>query len=84
LHQEKSGNPGSRILIVKNVLTWFYHRKIRRNEAKAETLKKEKADILEKVMETETYKVAKEILEKFGAEPPAARPGAMVTIFILF
>ena len=44
-------------------------------------MKKEKADILEKVMETETYRVAKEILEKFGNEPSSARPG-MVIIFL--
>jgi hypothetical protein len=39
----------------------------------AEKLKKEKSTLLEKVMETETYKVAKEILEKFGVEHPAAK-----------
>jgi hypothetical protein len=38
-------------------------------------------DILEKVMETETYKVAKEILEKFGTEPPASRSATMVSPF---
>jgi hypothetical protein len=47
---------------------------MRLNDAKAEKLKKEKADILETVMETETYKVAKEILEKFGGELPVNRP----------
>ena len=60
-------------MLVKNLLTWWYHRKIRKNEAQAETLKKEKASMIEKVMETETYKVAKEILEKFGLEHPASK-----------
>jgi hypothetical protein len=32
-------------------------------------------------METETYKVAKEILEKFGTEPPASRSATMVSPF---
>jgi hypothetical protein len=53
---------------------------MRLNDAKAEKLKKEKADILETVMETETYKVAKEILEKFGGELPVNRP-LMVILF---
>ena len=65
-------------MLVKNLLTWWYHRKIRKNEAQAETLKKEKATMIEKVMETETYKVAKEILEKFGLEHPASKT-AMVS-----
>lgn len=63
-------------MIMKNVLTWWYHRKIRLNEAKADKLKKQKETLLEKVMETETYKVAKEILEKFGVEHPANRINA--------
>ena len=45
-------------------------------------MKKEKASLIEKVMETETYKVAKEILEKFGMEHPASRT-TMVRSFLL-
>jgi len=57
-------------MTIKNSLTWWYHRKIKRNEVKAEKLKKDKVSLLEKVMETETYKVAKEILDKYGSEMP--------------
>ncbi len=50
----------------KRVLTWWYHRKIKKNEVQLDTLKKQKAKILEEVMETETYKVAKELLDEFS------------------
>lgn len=53
--------------VVKRCLTWWYHRKLRRNEEKLQKLRQEKTKILEEVMETETYKVAKEILDKYGA-----------------
>ncbi|KAK4884161.1 hypothetical protein RN001_000432 [Aquatica leii] len=56
------------ILLVKRVLTWYYQRKISRKQNKLVTLRNEKKEILEKVMETETYKVAKTILDKFA--PP--------------
>ena len=55
-------------LLIKRILTWWYHRKIRKNEVQLEDLKKKKAKILDEVMETETYKVAKEILEKYAPE----------------
>lgn len=47
-------------------MTWYYSRKIRRNQSKLVKLKEEKKKILEQVEETETYKVAKQILDKFG------------------
>ena len=56
------------LLFIRRLLTWFYHRKIVRNEAKLTTLRKKKTKILNEVMETETYKVAKEILEKYAPE----------------
>ena len=37
-----------------------------KNEKKLELLKQRKLKILDEVMEKETYKVAKEILDKFG------------------
>ncbi|KAL1512526.1 hypothetical protein ABEB36_002107 [Hypothenemus hampei] len=52
--------------LIKKFLTWYYNRKIRKNEKKLVTLKEKKKQILETVMETETYKVAKQILDKFG------------------
>lgn len=76
------------IVVIKKFLSWYYNRKIRRNERKLVSLKERKKKILENVMETETYKVAKDILDKFGNEPklplpvlrvkeatPAAKPG---------
>jgi len=55
-------------VFLKRFLTWWYHRKIRKNEVRLENLKKQKAKILDEVMETETYKVAKEILDEFASD----------------
>ena len=55
-------------IFLKRFLTWWYHRKIRRNEIAMEKLKKQKAKILDEVMETETYKVAKELLDEFATD----------------
>ncbi|XP_058058573.1 endoplasmic reticulum junction formation protein lunapark-B [Anopheles bellator] len=54
------------IFIVKRVLAWHYERKVRQNSNKLKDLRTEKKKILEKVMEKETYKVAVEILDKYG------------------
>jgi len=54
------------IWLLRRFLTWWYHRKIIKNEKKLELLKQRKLKILDEVMEKETYKVAKEILDKFG------------------
>ncbi|KAF7283953.1 hypothetical protein GWI33_022778 [Rhynchophorus ferrugineus] len=56
------------IWLIKKFLTWYYNRKLIKNEKKLVTLKEKKKKILENVMETETYKVAKQILDKFGNE----------------
>jgi len=47
---------------------WYYSRKITNNEEKLLLLKEEKQRILEEVMENETYKKAKEILDKHDPE----------------
>ncbi|XP_023027697.2 endoplasmic reticulum junction formation protein lunapark-B [Leptinotarsa decemlineata] len=57
------------VWIIKSFMTWYYSRKIQRNEKKLIKLRDEKKKILDNVMETETYKVAKKILDKFGNEP---------------
>jgi len=75
------------IYVLRRILTWWYHRKVARGDSKLAALREKKAKILEEVMEKETYKVAKLILDKFGpgknqtlATPPRptgpARPGA--------
>lgn len=53
---------------VKRLLTWYYRRKISRNENKLSSLRQEKKKLLEHVMDTETYKSAKIILDKFAPE----------------
>lgn len=53
---------------MKKVLTSYYRWKVRRNENKLLLLKEKKEGILDQVMETETYKVAKDILETFAPE----------------
>ncbi|EFA06588.1 Protein lunapark-like Protein [Tribolium castaneum] len=56
------------LILIKRTLSWYYSRKIRKNQKKLSTLKEEKKKILEEVMDKETYKVAKTILEKFAPE----------------
>uniref|UniRef100_A0A182VBE5 Endoplasmic reticulum junction formation protein lunapark n=2 Tax=Anopheles merus TaxID=30066 RepID=A0A182VBE5_ANOME len=54
------------IFVLKRVLAWHYERKLRLNANKLKDLRADKKKILENVMEKETYKVAVEILDKFG------------------
>jgi len=59
------------------VCSWIFHRSMQgyynwrmvSNSTKSVKLRKKKKDILEDVMNTETYKVAKEILDVFGEKP---------------
>lgn len=57
-----------RIISTKKGLTWYYKRKISQNQTKLRSLNDEKKKILENVMEKETYKKAKIILEKYAPE----------------
>jgi len=54
------------IYILRRCLTWWYHRKVAKGDGKLATLREKKAKILDEVMEKETYKVAKQILDKFA------------------
>lgn len=66
--------------IVRKVLTWWYHRKVSRNERQLSKLVETKTEILNDVMETETYKVAKEILEKYAPEKlSTTKPTVIIT-----
>ncbi|XP_043245743.1 endoplasmic reticulum junction formation protein lunapark-A-like [Amphibalanus amphitrite] len=56
------------VFLLKRLLMWYYGRKISKNELKLASLKKKKETILEEVQDKETYKVAKQILEKFAPE----------------
>ena len=59
------------------ISSWMFHKSVQgyynwrmvSNSAKSVKLRKKKKDILEDVMNTETYKVAKEILDVFGDKP---------------
>lgn len=62
-----------RIFSTKKILTWYYNRKLRKNQGKLSTLKDQKKKMLEEVMDKETYKVAKDILEKFAPEQVVRR-----------
>lgn len=55
-----------RLILIKRALSWYFDRKIVKNKSKYESLKKEKQQLLDDVMENETFKVAKEILEKYA------------------
>ncbi|GBO35941.1 hypothetical protein AVEN_29951-1 [Araneus ventricosus] len=54
-----------RLYILKKFLQWYFLQKIRHNEENLLELKKRKKSLLEFAMETETYKVVKELLEKY-------------------
>ncbi|RUS79063.1 hypothetical protein EGW08_013168 [Elysia chlorotica] len=50
---------------LKKLLHWYFVKRIASNDGELLKLREQKKQILEDVMETETYKKAKEILEKF-------------------
>ncbi|XP_024417301.2 endoplasmic reticulum junction formation protein lunapark isoform X1 [Desmodus rotundus] len=70
---------------IRTVLIYFFSKRTERNNEALDDLKSQKKKILEEVMEKETYKTAKLILERFDPdskktkefEPPSA--GAAVT-----
>eukprot|EP00092_Neocalanus_flemingeri_P095252 GFUD01121180.1.p1 GENE.GFUD01121180.1~~GFUD01121180.1.p1 ORF type:complete len:424 (-),score=140.10 GFUD01121180.1:42-1313(-) len=63
---------------LRKLLTWWYHRKVRRDDLKLEELKEKKVKILDEVKEKETYVVAKEILDRFGQNQSVVRPVAQL------
>lgn len=73
------------IWTLRTVLIFFFSKRTERNNEALDDLKSQKKKILEEVMEKETYKTAKLILERFDPdskkakefEPPSA--GAAVT-----
>lgn len=56
------------VILVKRLVTWYYRRKLTHNQEKLHDMREEKKMLLENVMDTETYKVAKDILEKFAPD----------------
>jgi uncharacterized protein YpuA (DUF1002 family) len=55
-------------LYVYKLIVWYYNRKIVTYRKTLLELQKEKKKILDEVMEKETFKVAKEILEKYAPQ----------------
>lgn len=45
------------IILLKRLFAWYYQQKLNRNSTKLSVLRAEKKKIIEKVMDTETYKV---------------------------
>jgi len=56
------------IFFLKRCLQWWFVRKLAKNDKLLKEHRDQRKEILENVMETETYKRAKEILEKFDPE----------------
>lgn len=56
------------VLLVRKLLIFLFSKRTERNNEKLDDLKAQKRKILEEVMETETYKNAKLILERFDPE----------------
>ncbi|XP_064471846.1 endoplasmic reticulum junction formation protein lunapark-like isoform X2 [Ornithodoros turicata] len=56
------------IMVLKKLLQWYFRRKIELKNEELADLIREKKSVLNNVMETETFKVAREILEKYDPE----------------
>ncbi|XP_031634143.1 endoplasmic reticulum junction formation protein lunapark-B [Contarinia nasturtii] len=54
------------IILLKRLVAWYFQRKINRNANQLKQLRADKKKIIEQVMDKETYKVACEILNRFG------------------
>lgn len=69
-----------RIVFLKRLVAWFFQRKINRNANQLKTLRAEKKKIIEQVMDKETYKVACEILNRFGDASTRAQHQPVVSV----
>lgn len=56
------------VWFLKEFIRWYYQCKLRNNDTKLTELLKRKRKILDEVMETETYLVARELLEKYDPD----------------
>lgn len=55
------------VLFLRSSISWYYNWSLNKNRIQLSKMREEKKKILEEVMNTETYKVAKEILDKYGS-----------------
>jgi hypothetical protein len=72
------------VVFVKRLVTWYYRRKLTYNQQKLHDMREEKKRLLEDVMDKETYKVAKKILEKFAPDQPRKSPVSWESIQLVF
>ncbi|KAJ2938175.1 hypothetical protein O0L34_g18515 [Tuta absoluta] len=61
------------VVFLRSGISWYYNWSLNKNRIKLNKMKEEKKKILEEVMNTETYKVAKEILDKYGSPEENSR-----------
>lgn len=54
------------IIWLRRLFTWYFQRKLNKNADKLATLREEKKKILDQVTDNETYKVAVNLLARFG------------------
>ncbi|CAH4032617.1 endoplasmic reticulum junction formation protein lunapark-A [Pieris brassicae] len=54
------------VIFLRAAISSYYNWSLNKNRVKLSKMREEKKKILEEVMDTETYKVAKEILDKYG------------------
>lgn len=69
------------IWLLKKFLHWYYVKRITKNDLVLKELQEEKKKILEEVMEKETYKKAREILQKYDNTrlKQLETPGPLIT-----
>ncbi|XP_058815385.1 endoplasmic reticulum junction formation protein lunapark-B isoform X2 [Topomyia yanbarensis] len=68
------------ITLVKKSLAWYFERKVIINTNELKELRAEKKKILEKVMDKETYKVAVDILNRFGEKSHKAQTQSLSSL----
>ncbi|XP_053621173.1 endoplasmic reticulum junction formation protein lunapark-B isoform X2 [Plodia interpunctella] len=60
-------------IFLRSSISWYYKRSLEKNRMTLSKMREEKKKILEEVMNTETYKVAKELLDKYGTPEEQSR-----------
>lgn len=61
------------IFSIKRLVAWYFQRKVNKNSSQLQELRTEKKQLLEQVMDKETYKVALDLLHRFSEKPALLR-----------
>nr|XP_026483787.1 endoplasmic reticulum junction formation protein lunapark-A [Vanessa tameamea] len=69
------------VIFLRSAISWYYNWTLNKNRVKLNKMREEKKKILEDVMNTETYKVAKEILDKYGGPEEQSKASKPFTSF---